>query len=72
LCHADIAHAGLNSVDDLARHAALSKRTIANSLGAEVPMPAHPVAWNSLQSSDKGSVPTIGQHSDAIRKEFAL
>jgi crotonobetainyl-CoA:carnitine CoA-transferase CaiB-like acyl-CoA transferase len=68
---ADIAHAGLNSVDDLARHAALSKRTIANGLGRRVSMPAHPVSWNGLRSTDIANVPAIGGDSDAIREEFA-
>ncbi len=70
LAEAGIAFAGLNSVDDLARHPALSKRAISNTKGKAVSMPAHPVSLAGLRASDKGPVPTIGMHSDAIREEF--
>ncbi len=71
LCAADIAHAGLNNIADLARHPALRTRAITNSIGKKVVLPAHPVVWGKLRATGIGTVPTIGQHSEAIRKEFA-
>lgn len=82
---ASIAFGGLNSVTDLLDHAALNRRTIRNSLGADVSMPANPVQHRSSVSamtadeSDAQAgigdtaapqVPVLNEHGDALREEF--
>jgi len=71
---ASIAFGGLNSVNDLLSHAALKQRTVTNSIGELVSMPAHPVSHSGV-STEKSSaipdVPAIGQHGAQLREEFA-
>lgn len=68
---AEIAYAGLNTVKDLTRHPALRHRGITVESGVELPLPAHPVRWSQLPGGNNGSVPKIGEHSEAIRLEFS-
>ncbi len=68
---ADIAYAGMNNVDDLARHPALCQRGIVNARGIETPLPAHPVRWPEQPDAGHAPVPELGQHSQEIRREFA-
>ena len=65
---ASIAWGAVNSLSDLAGHPALRRRTIVSSHGGEVSLPAHPVRSGRAPSTRR--VPTVGQHSDAIRAEF--
>ncbi len=67
---ADIAFAGLNNVVDMAQHPALRQRKVSVDDGSVLALPAHPVRWAGLRSSMPGLVPKIGQHNEAIRKEF--
>ncbi len=71
LRQADIAHAGLNNLDDLAHHPALRNRRLSNAQNQSVSVPDHPVRWSGLRSAKTGNVPAVGEHSDLIRREFA-
>lgn len=70
----EIAFAGLNNVADMAQHPALRQRKVRVDDGVALTLPAHPVGWAGLRSQNSGEavlVPKIGQHSEAIRTEFA-
>ena len=74
LATASIAFGNVSSLDDLSEHPALRRRTIHTSTGQTVALPAHPVRWTELPGMtdrQSGRVPTIGEHSDAIRTEFS-
>ena len=70
LADAGIAYGAVNSVDDLTNHKALRRRNIENSTGQTLTLPAPPVRWTMQPRSSAGPVPKIGEHTDAIRKEF--
>jgi len=65
---AAIAWGAINSLDDLAGHAALRTRGGVSSSGVEFQMPAHPV--RSTRQTPIRIAPTIGQHTDALKAEF--
>lgn len=65
---AAIAWGAINSLDELADHAALRTRQGMSSSGVEFRLPAHPV--RSARQIPTRAAPTIGQHTDAIRLEF--
>lgn len=71
LLDASIAFGGLNSVADLGEHAALRRRTVRNSKGVTVLMPAAAAAatWQDA-GSEKCDVPSTGNSTDAVRAEF--
>ncbi|GAC1559812.1 MAG: CaiB/BaiF CoA-transferase family protein [Beijerinckiaceae bacterium] len=69
LVKADIAFALVNSVDDLSRHPHL-RRVAVETRGGTVRYPA-PGAISGAAPSRLGAVPQIGEHSAAIRAEFA-
>ncbi len=71
LLAASIAYGALNSVAELARHPALRRRTLTNSLQQELSLPAHPVQQSTLPVDQKCTVPALGQHTVAIRQEFS-
>ena len=74
LAAASIAYGSVNSLDDLAAHPALRHRGILASSGVPVELPAHPVRWDdgtAAAPSDPPRVPAIGEHTDAVRAEFA-
>lgn len=72
LAQAHIAFGDINTVDQLGAHLALRRRHITNSTGKDLSIPAHPFhGASSQQRNDKAKVPTVGEHSQAIRKEFA-
>ncbi|MDO8975336.1 CaiB/BaiF CoA-transferase family protein [Reyranella sp.] len=67
---AQIAWARVSSVKDLTTHPQL-RRTGFNSIGGEdVSIPALAASYTG-EPERLGDVPTLGQHSEAIRKEFA-
>ncbi|MGB0750131.1 MAG: CaiB/BaiF CoA transferase family protein [Magnetospiraceae bacterium] len=69
---AKIACGALNTVEDLMTHPALHTHTIGNSTGAPLRLPAPPVHHSFAENADApGRTPRIGEHSDAIRREFA-
>jgi itaconate CoA-transferase len=67
LANAQIAYGTLNDVAGLSTHPQLRRATI-DSGGVEVSMAAHPL--RGCDWPRYGVVPSIGQHSDAIRAEF--
>ncbi len=74
LVDASIAYGNVSSLEDLSRHPALRRRTVRTSSDATVELPAHPVRWTELpNTTDRpdGRVPKVGEHSSAIRAEFA-
>ena len=66
---AQIAWARVSSVADLSAHPQLRRATVACSAAGEVSMPALAASWPG-QSDRLGDVPTIGQHTDEVRREF--
>lgn len=66
---AAIAWGAINDLDGLASHDALRTRTGISSGGTSFQLPAHPV--RSGRADVVRRAPTIGEHSDAIRAEFA-
>lgn len=71
LLDASIAFGGLNSVADLSEHRALRRRTVRNSVGETVQMPAAAAAasWSDA-TVEAGDVPSAGDSTDAVRAEF--
>ena len=73
LTEASIAYGNVSSLADLSTHPALRRRTVHTSTGHTVELPAHPVRWTDLPGMaerQSGRVPTIGEHTTAIRAEF--
>jgi itaconate CoA-transferase len=65
---ARIAFATVNDVSALAVHPHLRRMTVGSPEGP-VSLPAPPVQWID-RSSAPGAVPRLGEHDDAIRREF--
>ena len=65
-----IAFGAVNSVEDLATHPALAKRDMKNSLGNTLSVPASPIGWDERHSEPTGPVPSIGQHTESVIREF--
>jgi crotonobetainyl-CoA:carnitine CoA-transferase CaiB-like acyl-CoA transferase len=64
---ASIAYGALNSVDDLAAHAALRRRQITNSIDRTLSLPAHPVQVISETVHRSGSViPDARDRTDSL------
>ncbi|MGO1119275.1 CaiB/BaiF CoA transferase family protein [Rhodovibrionaceae bacterium A322] len=73
---AGIAYALVNGVEDLADHSELSSVTV-NTAGGMVSYPAPPALHNgarriAIGNDELAEVPELGEHSDALRKEFGL
>ena len=66
LDQASIAYGAVNSVADLASHPALSTRSVRNTSGVTLSLPAHPARCDE----DIREVPGLDQHGAAIREEF--
>lgn len=66
-----IAFGLVSSLEDLAQHVALRQRTITSSAGHDVQLPAHPVRSSTESPGLATAVPALGEHSAAIRAEFA-
>ncbi|MBI4539217.1 MAG: CoA transferase [Gemmatimonadetes bacterium] len=67
---ADIAFGRLNTVEDLARHPQLRLSTI-DTPGGPVELPVTPVPVWGADRNGRQRVPSVGEHSDTIRSEFA-
>lgn len=69
---ADIAWGAVNSVEQLANHPQLRRRKVqlASGQDAELVAPAVQSSWDGADARF-GAVPAFGQHSKAIRAEFA-
>lgn len=71
LTNAEIAWGAVNSVDGLSTHPALRRREATNSFGETLMIPAPPVHWlDARRENSVGSTPKIGEHTDAIKREF--
>jgi formyl-CoA transferase len=69
LAQYDIAFGRINDLNLLATHPHLRRAEVGSPTGP-VSMPA-PSAIHDRESRSYGAVPALGQHSDAIRKEFS-
>jgi len=69
LSGAKIAFGQVNGVSELSNHPALRRVTVKSETGP-VEMPAPPVVTKGEEAS-LGPVPRVGEHTEAIRKEFA-
>ncbi len=73
LKRADIAYGSLNSVADFSEHPALERRTGVSSQNHPVRYPIRPISATFLEAVQPDPalrVPTLGEHSTSIRKEF--
>jgi itaconate CoA-transferase len=66
---AQIAWARVSSVGDLSKHPQVKRMTFASPKG-EVSIPALAASYPG-QSDRLGDVPTVGQHTEQVRREFA-
>lgn len=66
---AKIAYGALNTVEDFAAHPQLRRQTVGSEAG-DLKIVASPIRLSEDAAPVK-PIPTIGQHSDALRKEFA-
>lgn len=74
LTGASIAFGNVSTLADLSAHPALRRRAVRTSTDATVELPAHPVRWTELPHESErpgGRVPKLGEHTAAIRAEFA-
>ena len=71
LQQASIAFGAINSAADLASHLALRTRTVATSVGQSLSLPAYPVVKANDTHEQPSSTPTVGQHTEQLRVEFA-
>ncbi len=69
LQESDIAFGSVNSIGDLSRHPQLRRMNVETEVGT-VAIPAAPWRWRGETLSPR-PVPSLGEHSDAIRAEFA-
>lgn len=66
---AKIAYGALNSVEEFATHPQLRRQTVGSAAG-DISIVASPIRVSDDLAPVK-PIPTIGQHNDALRKEFA-
>ena len=67
---AQIAWARVSTISDLSKHPQL-RRTVFGSSGGDITIPALAASYSG-EPERLGDVPTLGQHSDTIRREFAI
>jgi crotonobetainyl-CoA:carnitine CoA-transferase CaiB-like acyl-CoA transferase len=67
---AKVAFGAVNSVPDLSRHAQLRRRT-AHTPSGDVQLPASPMRRRGPSAANVGPVPALGEHTEALRQEFA-
>ena len=70
LQEADIAYSSVNEVPDLVEHPALRRIDVETGKGV-FSMPAPPVRNSTRENPLYGSPPTIGEHTDSIKREFS-
>lgn len=72
LTAADIAYGAVNSVETFAEHPQLRRRTVTLPDGAQAELVAPPIRGShEPEDATYGSVPRVGEHTQAIRAEFA-
>jgi crotonobetainyl-CoA:carnitine CoA-transferase CaiB-like acyl-CoA transferase len=67
---AKIAFASLNGVKELSGHPQLRRMEVASPTGP-VALPAPPPIWRDAEPVQPGPSPALGEHTQAIREEFA-
>ncbi|WP_111895354.1 CaiB/BaiF CoA transferase family protein [Acinetobacter sp. MB5] len=72
LATADIAFGAVNSVEDLAKHPALVRRSVRNESGDEVSIPRLPIRWLEDENTavNEQQAPKLGAHTQKIKHEF--
>jgi len=68
LSQADIAFGAVNNINDLLTHPALRRQMFRTSAGELLNFPSHPYKINH---NDALRAPRIGEHTDAIKREFS-
>ncbi|MFT5421097.1 MAG: itaconate CoA-transferase [Candidatus Endobugula sp.] len=69
---AAIAYGAVNSVDSFARHPQLRRKAVTLPDGSNVDIIDSPIRHSVIPANQQfGAVPSLGQHADSIRKEFA-
>lgn len=72
LRRAAIAYGGVNSVETFSTHPALRRTEVTLENGQKADLVAHPIQHSFDADTPRfGRVPKLGEHSDAIRAEFA-
>lgn len=70
---AAIAYGAVNSVESLASHPQLRRRSVSLSSGERADLVAPPIRTSDESESDEyGAVPCLGQHNETIRAEFGV
>lgn len=69
LRRANIAFSRLNSVEEFARHPQL-RLTRVDTPGGHIDLPGELVAWIGREGDRRTRTPDVGEHSEAIRKDF--
>jgi len=67
---ARIAAGSINTADELSSHVAFRSRTVTTAEGQTLQMPAHPVVHRDGQAPQLSPTPELGEHSEALRREF--
>lgn len=70
LTAAGIAFAGVNDMDGLRAHPQLTTSVVATPDGIGIPLPAPPAVIDGARRMVHGRIPSLGQHTDAVRAEF--
>ena len=72
LKNAAIAYGAVNSVESFAKHPQLRRKAVTLQDGSNVDIIDSPIKHSATADQTSfGTVPSLGQHSEAIRKEFA-
>jgi len=70
LQNASIAYGAINTASELSAHDAFRAHTVRNTSGEPMLFPAHPVRHNPSESVLEKSTPSVGEHTNALKKEF--
>jgi len=66
---AEIAFARVNDIEGILRHPHLRRMSVATPSGA-VALPAPPARWMGEDAPSFGPLPALGEHTQAVRREF--
>jgi formyl-CoA transferase len=69
LQQAEIAFARVNDVQSVLRHPHLRRLSV-DSPGGPIALPAPPARWMGADDPAFGPLPSLGEHTDAVRREF--
>lgn len=71
LAKAGIAFGGVNSIDDLSKHPALSLREVTTDGNTKITIPAPPIRWTDVgEQAPLERAPALGEHTELVRNEF--